>query len=513
MPGKLVLILGDQLTDTMSCLAAADPQRDKVVMAEVWAEATYVRHHKKKIILIFSAMRHFADTLRKKGWHVDYYTINNTINDGLPDIATAVAHSATQHQSERIVTTECGEWRLDQDIRSWPERLRLPVEILTDDRFLCDKARFADWASGRKQLRMEYFYRDMRRQTGLLMTADGQPEGGQWNFDADNRKRFDGSRPLARPMQFTPDAITQAVIQDVGTHFPDHFGDSTPFWLPVTRKQARQALTHFMDKGLPAFGDYQDAMTSADDFLFHSVLSPAINCGLLTPSEVCHAAAERYYSGHAPLNAVEGFIRQIIGWREYVRGIYWLTMPEYRDENRLESHAPLPWFYWDGNTRMRCVSEAIRATREHAYAHHIQRLMVTGNLALLLGVDVKAIHEWYLAVYADAYEWVELPNTLGMVMHADGGYLGSKPYAASGKYIQRMSDYCADCPYSVSTAEQDNSCPFNSLYWHFIQRHEKRFAKHPRMAMIYRSWDKMDSKKRARIIARAEALLENVDQL
>ncbi|MBA3981125.1 MAG: cryptochrome/photolyase family protein [Alcanivorax sp.] len=509
MSGKLVLVLGDQLTDTLSCLAAADPKYDKVVMAEVLAEATYVRHHKKKIILTFSAMRHFADALRNKGWHVDYFTIN----DGLPDIATAVARSAAQHHSERVVTTECGEWRLDQEIRSWSTQLRMPVDILTDDRFLCSKSQFADWASGRKQLRMEYFYRDMRRQTGLLMSEDGKPEGGQWNFDADNRKRFDGSRPLSRPMQFTPDAITDAVIKDVESHFPDHFGDSTPFWLPVTRKQARQALAHFMDKGLPAFGDYQDAMTSADDFLFHSVLSPAINCGLLTPSEVCHAAAERYYSGHAPLNAVEGFIRQIIGWREYVRGIYWLTMPEYLEENRLDSHATLPWFYWDGNTRMRCVSEAIRATREHAYAHHIQRLMVTGNLALLLGVDVKAIHEWYLAVYADAYEWVELPNTLGMVMHADGGYLGSKPYAASGKYIQRMSDYCADCPYAVSTAEQDNSCPFNSLYWHFIQRHEKRFANHPRMAMIYRSWNKMDSQKRSAILGRAEKLLKNVENL
>lgn len=360
---------------------------------------------------------------------------------------------------------------------------------------------------------MEYFYRTMRRATGLLMDADGQPLGGRWNFDKENRKRFDGATPPPGPKHFSPDATTREVLDLVEARFPDRFGDLQPFWFAVTEEQAQESLSHFLDHALPHFGDYQDAMDSGDDFLFHSVLSQYINAGLLDPLAVCEAAEQRYLQDKAPLNAVEGFIRQILGWREYVRGLYWLLMPGYLEENRLASHRDLPWFYWSGETRMRCVSEAVRATREHAYAHHIQRLMVTGNLALLLGVEVKQIHEWYLAVYADAYEWVELPNTLGMVMHADGGYLGSKPYAASGKYIQRMSDYCGDCAYKVSSAEEDNSCPFNSLYWHFIHRHRRRFEKHPRMSMIYKAWGRMAESKRDAILARAETLLEDPEHL
>ena len=507
---RLILVLGDQLSTNLSSLAAADRLRDSVVMAEVQEEASYVPHHPKKIIFIFSAMRHFAKQLREQGWQVDYYTYEM----GYTSLCDALQKSAAQHGASEVLITRCGEWRLDQQMREqWPLRLDMPVRLLEDGRFLCSHAEFRQWASGRKQLRMEYFYREMRKRSGLLISPTGEPEGGRWNFDSENRARYDGTPSCPEPLHFTPDSITDDVIKLVKERFPKHFGDPEPFVFAVTRTQALTALTYFIDEALPWFGDYQDAMSLHHDHLFHSLLSVYLNAGLLQPLEVCHAAEQAWHHGKAPLNAVEGFMRQILGWREYVRGIYWLKMPEYAEENALQSNRPLPQLYWDGETRMRCVTEAIRATREHAHAHHIQRLMVTGNLALLLGVDVKEIHRWYLAVYADAYEWVELPNTLGMVMHADGGLLGSKPYAASGKYIQRMSDYCSQCHYNVATSENDDSCPLNSLYWHFISRHRERFSRHPRMAMIYRSWEKMDLEKRRRIFARGEWLLQHSEAL
>lgn len=507
---RLVLVLGDQLSDSLSSLAAADRQHDRVVMAEVREEAGYVPHHPKKIIFLFSAMRHFAAQLREQGWQVDYYPYDA----GIDSLCDALQRSTGQRHVSEILITRPGEWRLDQQMREqWPTRISTPIRLLEDSRFLCSLADFRQWASGRKQLRMEYFYREMRLRSGLLMTAAGEPEGGRWNYDSENRARYDGTPPCPAPLHVTPDPITQEVIALVKQHFGHHFGDPEPFVFAVTREQALAALDHFIDKALPWFGDYQDAMTLQHDHLFHSLLSVYLNAGLLLPLEICQAAEQAWRDDKAPLNAVEGFIRQILGWREYVRGIYWLKMPEYLSENALASDQPLPALYWGAPTRMRCVSEAVRATREHAHAHHIQRLMVTGNLALLLGVDVEEIHRWYLAVYADAYEWVELPNTLGMVMHADGGLLGSKPYAASGKYIQRMSDYCNHCHYNVATSENDDSCPLNSLYWHFISRHQTRFARHPRMAMIYRSWEKMDADKRRRIFARGKWLFENPETL
>ena len=507
---RLILVLGDQLSASLSSLRAADPRRDRVVMAEVSEEAGYVPHHPQKIIFLFSAMRHFADELRAGGWQVDYYRFEQ----GLPSLEAALSASLSQHQAKTILVTQPGEWRLDQQARlQWPSRLGVSVTVLEDDRFLCSRDRFRRWAMGRRQWRMEYFYRDMRRETGLLMSAGGEPAGGQWNYDSDNRQRYDGTPPCPPRFVVEPDDITRDVITLVKDRFDHHFGDAEPFHFAVTRREALAALDHFIDQGLAGFGDYQDAMSLEHDHLFHSLLSVYLNAGLLGPMEVCRAAEAAWQDGRAPLNAVEGFIRQIIGWREYVRGIYWHEMPGYRDRNTLSSHASLPPQYWGGATRMRCLSEAVRCTRQYAHAHHIQRLMITGNLALLLGVDVRAIHEWYLAVYADAYEWVELPNTLGMVMHADGGLLGSKPYAASGKYVQRMSNYCQHCDYNVRTAEQHDSCPLNALYWHFVDRHQDRFRDHPRMAMIYRSWHKMEAGKRARILERGQWLLDNVTTL
>ena len=387
------------------------------------------------------------------------------------------------------------------------------MEIRPDTRFVCNIDEFARWAEGRKQLRMEFFYREMRKKTGLLMTSEGQPEGGQWNFDTDNRKKWAGKPPAPAPFREEPDAITTEVIKLVNEYFSEHFGTTENFHYAVTAEQAQGALAHFIDFALPCFGDYQDAMSDNEDWLFHSILSPYLNTGLLDPMEVCEEAVRAWHAGRAPLNAVEGFVRQIIGWREFVRGIYWLLMPGYDRENRLGNSRELPWFYWTGDTKMRCMHKAIDATARNAYAHHIQRLMVTGNFALLAGVKPEAICDWYLAVYIDAFDWVELPNTLGMVMHADGGYLGSKPYAASGKYIQRMSDHCQNCHYRVQDATGDRACPFNSLYWHFIDRHREDFANNPRMTMMYRNWDKQKPERREALRARADWVLANIETL
>ncbi|MAC23505.1 cryptochrome/photolyase family protein, partial [Marinobacter sp.] len=456
---NLILILGDQLSHHLSALEGADKDNDLVVMAEVHSEASYTNHHKKKLVFVFSAMRHFADALEEDGWRVHYQRYHP--DNPAQSIEQVIAELAREYQPERVITTECGEWRLHEQISRWHKTLGIPVEIRPDTRFVCNIDEFARWAEGRKQLRMEFFYREMRKKTGLLMTSEGQPEGGQWNFDTDNRKKWAGKPPAPAPFREEPDAITTEVIELVNEYFSEHFGTTGNFHYAVTAEQAQEALAHFVDFALPCFGDYQDAISDNEDWLFHSILSPYLNTGLLDPMEVCEEAVRAWHAGRAPLNAVEGFVRQIIGWREFVRGIYWLLMPGYARENRLGNSRELPWFYWTGDTKMRCMHKAINATARNAYAHHIQRLMITGNFALLAGVKPEAICDWYLAVYIDAFDWVELPNTLGMVMHADGGYLGSKPYAASGKYIQRMSDYCGDCPYKVSSAEEDNSCPFN----------------------------------------------------
>ena len=508
---NLILILGDQLSHRLSALEGADKDNDLVVMAEVHSEASYTNHHKKKLVFIFSAMRHFARELEEDGWRVHYQRYHP--DNPAQSIEQVIAELVRKYQPERVITTECGEWRLHEQISRWHKTLGIPVEIRPDTRFVCAINEFARWAYGKKQLRMEFFYREMRKKTGLLMTPDGQPEGGHWNFDADNRKKWTGKPPAPTPFREEPDTITTEVIELVNEHFSEHFGTTDDFHYAVTAEQARQALAHFIDFALPCFGDYQDAMSDNEDWLFHSILSPYLNTGLLEPMEVCEEAVRAWHAGRAPLNAVEGFVRQVIGWREFVRGIYWLLMPGYARENRLGNTRELPWFYWSGDTKMRCMHKAIDATARNAYAHHIQRLMVTGNFALLAGVKPEAICDWYLAVYIDAFDWVELPNTLGMVMHADGGYLGSKPYAASGKYIQRMSDHCQNCHYRVQDATGDRACPFNSLYWHFIDRHREDFANNPRMTMMYRNWDKQKSERREALRARADWVLANIETL
>ena len=506
-PRNLILVLGDQLTPTLSSLAAGDPARDRVLMAELHDEATYVRHHKKKIAFLFAAMRHFAEELRGAGWTVDYVNLDVPGNHG--SFTGQVAHAVAQHRPARIVITEPGEWRVARMLDGWPAHFGVPVDVLPDDRFLSSPAEFRAWAAGRKQLRMEYFYRDMRRKTGLLMEGD-QPAGGQWNFDAENRKPARTDLFMPRPLTHDPDAITQAVLALVAARFDNHFGDLEPFWFAVTRVDAEAAFAAFVEQALPCFGDYQDAMLAGEPFLYHAVIAQYLNCGLLDPLEVCRQVEAAWRAGTVPLNAAEGFIRQIIGWREYVRGIYWLKMPGYESSNFFGHTRALPGFFWTAQTDMACVRAAVTQTREQAYAHHIQRLMVTGNFALLAGIDPHAVHEWYLSVYADAYEWVELPNTVGMSQFADGGLLASKPYAASGAYINRMSNYCGSCRYAVKQRTGPDACPFNALYWDFIARHRSKIAHNPRMAQMVRTYDKFADDEQQRITASAAAFLASL---
>eukprot|EP00903_Cladosiphon_okamuranus_P002921 g2919.t1 len=452
-------------------------------------------------------MRHFAKELAHANWQVEYVELDHPENTG--SFTGEVTRAVARLKPEKLIVTEPGEWRVRAAMESWSASVGCSVDIRDDDRFIANHKEFADWAAGRKQLRMEYFYRDMRRKTGLLMEGN-DPVGGKWNFDADNRKPAEADLFLPKPVTFTPDEITTRVLDLVKQRFTDHFGDLEPFWFGTTSVEAEQTLEHFLANCLVHFGDYQDAMLEGEKFLYHSLLSLYINAGLLDPLMVCQRVEAAYHAGTAPLNAAEGFIRQIIGWREYVRGIYWLKMPEYVDLNFFGHNRDLPEFYWTGDTQMACMRAAITQTKEDAYAHHIQRLMVTGNFALLAGIDPKQVHEWYLAVYADAYEWVELPNTLGMSQFADGGLLGSKPYVSSGNYIHKMSNHCGSCAYKVKQKTGEGACPFNPLYWHFLDRNRSTLAKNPRMAQMYRTWDRMSDEKKADYLSSANAVLETL---
>jgi len=494
---RLILILGDQLTPSISSLRAADRDTDVVLMAEVMAEATYVRHHKKKIALVLAAMRHFASELRAAGWQVDYVRLEDPANTG--SLRGEALRALERHGASGVMATEPGEWRLMEEMAGW-------AQLLPDTRFLADRQGFARWAEGRKSLRMEHFYRLMRRKTDLLMEGD-QPAGGQWNFDKDNRVSPPGALGLPQPLRFAPDPVTQEVLDLVARRFPDHFGDLEPFWFATDRAGAESAFAHFLRHGLRDFGRYQDAMLRDSPFLCHAVVSVYLNLGLLDPLTMCRAVEAEWQAGRVPLNSAEGFIRQVIGWREFVRGIYWWQGPDYARGNALGAHRPLPWFYWSGETSMACLRACITQTRQEAYAHHIQRLMVTGNFALLAGVDPHALHEWYLAVYADAFEWVELPNTVGMSQFADVGVMASKPYAASGAYIDRMSDYCGSCAYSVKAREGPQTCPFNLLYWRFIGTHAAKLRENHRMAQMVRVWEKFVPDHRRDVLVRAEAFL------
>ncbi|MEL6953449.1 MAG: cryptochrome/photolyase family protein [Pseudomonadota bacterium] len=503
---RLVLVLGDQLSENLSALGEANRETDTVVMAEVVDEASYVQHHPKKIAFVFSAMRKFAKRLGEAGWDVRYTRLDDDDTSG--SIVGELLRRAQESGAKEVLATEPGEWRLINALEEAP----IPVHQFPDDRFLCSHAEFEDWAEGRKELRMEYFYREMRRKTAYLLDEDAKPLGGKWNFDHDNRKPAPGEIEFEGPLRFEPDAVVEEVLELVEERFGRHFGTLHPFWFATDREQALEQLAHFIDGGLPKFGDYQDAMLTDEPFLYHAVISFYLNSGLLGWREVCDAAIEAYETEHAPINAVEGFIRQIIGWREYIRGIYFHEGPEYTARNELGHDRALPEFFWSADTDILCLSDTIGQTRDHAYAHHIQRLMITGNFGLLTGLDPHAVHEWYLAVYADAYEWVEAPNVIGMSQFADGGVVASKPYVSGGNYIDKMSNYCKNCAYSVKEKTGDKACPYNYLYWYFLHRHRNRFEGNPRMAQMYRTWDRMADDKRDAVLASAQKFLKKLDE-
>ena len=507
---KLIFILGDQLNRQISSLAKADPKQDIVFLCEVNNEAEYVPHHQQKLVLIFSAMRHFAAELTKQGFKVDYVKLTDA--DNQQHFTKELARAVQRHpEVTEIVIAQPAEYRVLTMVKTWQKKFKRPVTITPDNRFLATAEDFNAWAKGRKQLRMEFFYRFMRQRYDILMEGD-QPVGGKWNYDQQNRKVPKAGVKLPAPLRFKQDEITQQVLELVKQRFAKHFGELEAFNFAVTRKQALAALKHFITQCLPQFGDYQDAMLQDQPFLFHSLISPYINCGLLMPLECIEAAQAAYQQGQAPLNAVEGFIRQILGWREYVRGIYWLKMPSYAEQNYFKAKRDLPEFYWHGQTKMACLQDCVRSTKRHAYAHHIQRLMVLGNFALLAGIDPTQVNQWFLVVYADAYEWVELPNVTGMALFADGGLLASKPYAASGAYINKMSNYCKSCHYAVKEKTGAAACPFNYLYWDFLMRHDKVLRSNQRMRMIYSTLDKMDSDKQQAIKRSAKEFFKRLEQ-
>lgn len=505
---NLVVILGDQLDTDSAAFDGFDPAQDAVWMAEVPGEATHAWSHKARIAMFLAAMRHFAVALQDRGWTVHYRATGQHPHATLAD---SLGADLTRLRPAAVICVEPGEWRLWQDLSATCEAAGIDYVQREDRHFLCPLADFAQWMVGRKQPRLEHFYRRMRQQTGWLVQGR-EPAGGQWNFDADNRASFgkDGPGSVPSPLAFPPEEITRAVFADIEAHYPQHPGALTAFDWPVTRDEALEALDDFVVHRLPAFGHWQDAMWIGEPWLYHARLSAAMNLKLLNPREVCEAAIRSYRDGAAPLHAVEGFVRQILGWREYVRGLYFHRMPGYLDDNALGADQPLPAFYWTGDTDMRCLAETVGDTLKHGYAHHIQRLMVTGLFALLFGVRPREVHQWYLAVYVDAVEWVEVPNTLGMSQFADGGVMASKPYVASGKYIQRMSNYCSGCRFDPAQKTGETACPFTTLYWDFLGRHQERFADHPRLKMQLRNLARLDEIERDAIRAQSRVLRESL---
>ena len=493
MVRDLIIILGDQLSLEISSLKKIRKNEDKILMMEVSNEIEYANHHKKKLVLIFSAMRHFANELKKNKFDVTYVEFDKSKENFTKELEK----QCKKFNPESIKITHPSEYRVLDEVKKWKKVLNIPVTILEDSRFFCKIDEFSDWVSSKKELKMELFYQKMRKKYKILIDDEGKPIGGKWNYDVKNRKRLPKNHSkIPTPLICKPDKITKRVISQLEKKYTKHFGDLEPFWFATTKKDAIKSLEDFIKNRLEFFGPYEDAMKENEKFLYHSVLSVYLNIGLLNPREVIQKVLQ---SKELPIESIEGFVRQIVGWREYVRGIYWHYMPKYSQTNFFNAKNKLPDFYWTGKTKMNCMKSCIDQTKQEAYAHHIQRLMITGNFALIAGIDPKQVCNWYLSVYADAFEWVELPNTHGMILYADGGILGSKPYAASGNYINKMSDYCKNCEYDVKIKNGKNACPFNYLYWNFFLNNQEKLKKNPRLWTAFSNIKNMSEERKKQI--------------
>ena len=508
----LRLLLGDQLNHEHSWF---DECSDEVVylLAECRSETDYTRHHIQKVVAFFLGMRHFAAHLRACGHRVHYLKLDDAENkQSIPDNLAAIAEV---YGAKRVEYQLPDEWRLDEALRSFGEGQPYPVQATDTEHFLTSREDLAEFFAGKRRYTMEYFYRDMRKRYGVLIDDDGEPSGGAWNFDQENRKRIPAAVEVPDPLRYAHkigpivELLAEQGVATMGSV------DENAWEWPVTRSEALDALRDFVERRLHLFGTYQDAMTTRDPYLFHARISFALNSKLISPAEVVDAVTA-HYRAHADeigINQVEGFVRQVIGWREYMRGVYWAHMPEFAELNALEHDGELPRWYWDGDTRMNCLRHAIGQSLERAYAHHIQRLMITGNFALILGVDPDEVDGWYLGVYIDAIEWVEITNTRGMSQFADGGIVGTKPYFSSANYIHKMSDYCGDCRYDRKSRHGPMACPFNSLYWAFVERHRDRLARNGRIGQMVRLWDRMDADEREATLKQAAYYMDNRHQL
>ena len=506
MPGKLLFILGDQLDRGYPAHVGLRKGDDHILMAEVREESTHVPSHAQRTVYFLSAMRHHRDHLESKGWSVRYTELDDKKNTHT--LAGELKRAVRALKPDEVHLIRPGDHRVIADLEDAADELGLEIVLHEDPHIFSTIGQFNEWASGRKSLTLEFFYRAERKRLDVLMQNDKDPVGGEWNYDKDNRKAFKHEPTTPEPAWFDPDDTTEAVIALVRKHLPDLPGDPAQFRWPVTREQALKALDRFISERLPDFGDYQDAMWTGAHTLNHAVISPALNLKLLNPREVVEKALDAYEAGDAPLNAVEGFVRQLIGWREFIRGVYFHEGDDYPHRNALDQHGDLPEFYWDADTDMTCMRHALRSVVDLAYGHHIARLMVTGNFALIAGIHPRKIGDWYLAMYADAVDWASAPNTIGMAMHADNAVVGTKPYAASGKYIQRMSNYCKHCTYDVKKRSGDDACPFNVFYWDFLARNRDTFKSNNRMAMILKNLDRMDEDELVQITTSAKSYRE-----
>lgn len=526
----LILILGDQLDEQSSAFEGFDPKRDAVLMIEAREESTHVWSHKIRTTLFLSAMRHFAQSLQERGWPVIYRQLDKQADATL---AHGLLAAVQAHSPQAVIGVEPGDWRVKQQLENAITNIasrtvskpaigqkssKISIEWRPDTHFLCDLPEFRQWAGKSATLRMEFFYRVMRKKHHILMEGkkgSAEPLGGQWNFDADNRKSFGKTGPqgVPKPRVYAQDCVTQDVIKMVNKQFADHPGNLDKFNWPVNREQALQALDDFIKLRLPFFGPHQDAMWTHLDFGWHSLLSSSLNLKLLNPLEVIQAAEKCYRDGNVDLPSAEGFIRQILGWREFMRGVYFIDMPQLAHDNFYDHQNPLPKWYWSGDTQMNCMKNCIEQTLQNGYSHHIQRLMITGMFGVTAQIKPQALCDWYLAVYVDAVEWVELPNTAGMALFANGGRFTSKPYVASGAYVKRMSNYCQGCAYSPEARTGKDACPMTVLYWNFLDVHEKDFAGHPRTALMVKNLQRMSSNERLAVRSRAAEMLSDLDAL